>query len=231
MKNEQIDVPIITVDGPSGVGKGTLSQALAQHFGWTLLDSGAIYRVLALSILNKGLENAPVKQLVETAKALNVEFKSHESSIEVYLDGVNVTKAVRQESTGIAASKIATIAEVRDALLQRQRNFAIKPGLVADGRDMGTVVFPNASVKLFIDASTQARADRRIYQLKQAGAPCNPEEVLQDIIERDKRDRNRAVAPLIAAVDALIIDTTHLTITEVYETALKFIMNKFSLGK
>lgn len=224
-------VPIITVDGPSGVGKGTLSQALATHFGWSLLDSGAIYRLLALHLQQCHLEDKSPDILAAEAKRLNVRFQSNDGKIEIFLDDIDVTKAVRLESTGNAASKIAAIPEIREALLQRQRDFAVMPGLVADGRDMGTIVFPNAQVKLFIDASSEARANRRILQLKQTGAKCDPEAVLQDIIDRDKRDRSRAVAPLVPASDALIIDTTTLTINEVYQAALSFAQEKLAKAR
>lgn len=221
--NAKIQIPIITVDGPSGVGKGTLSQLLAKHFGFELLDSGAIYRLLALQLVEKDLLTASDDVLAKEAGALDVIFQSTDAGIHIFLNNRNVTDEVRLESTGIAASKIAAIPAVRAALLQRQKDFAQMPGLVADGRDMGTIVFPNAVAKLFIDASSEARANRRIAQLKAAGKPYDPDLVLQDIIERDKRDRERTVAPLVAADDAFVIDTTSLSIQEVFDKAIEFV--------
>jgi cytidylate kinase len=172
------NIPVIAVDGPSGVGKGTLCQALANHLNWHLLDSGAIYRVLALSALQQNIALDDTKQLATLALSLPLTFDSNSDDVKVLLDGVDVSRDIRTEETGGAASKVASINEVRVALLQRQRDFRQLPGLVADGRDMGTVVFTDAPVKIFLDASAQSRAERRMKQLqdKQIHAKFQKEE-------------------------------------------------------
>ncbi|WP_392562778.1 (d)CMP kinase [Orbus sturtevantii] len=219
-------IPIIAVDGPSGVGKGTLCVSLAKYLKWHLLDSGAIYRVLALSALNNHipLDNEPL--LVEHALSLPLEFKTDNMDADVLLSGTDVSNIIRTQDIGEAASKVAALPQVREALLQRQHNFRTNPGLVADGRDMGTVVFTDAPVKIFLDASPQARAERRMKQLQEKGIYVKFGEILQEIIDRDDRDRNRAVAPLRAASDALVIDSTSLTIEEVFDQVLTFARSK-----
>ena len=223
------NIPVIAVDGPSGVGKGTLCQALANHFNWHLLDSGAIYRVLALAALNKNIALDDINQLTELALNLPLTFDSSHDDVKVLLAGVDVSKEIRTEQTGGAASKVAAINEVRTALLQRQRDFRQLPGLIADGRDMGTVVFSDAPVKIFLDASAQSRAERRMKQLQDKQIHAKFGEILQEITARDERDRNRAVAPLKPAVDALIIDTTSLSIQDVFNQAIMYIKEKLAL--
>ena len=223
------NIPVIAVDGPSGVGKGTLCQALANHLNWHLLDSGAIYRVLALSALQQNIALDDTKQLATLALSLPLTFDSNSDDVKVLLDGVDVSREIRTEETGGAASKVASINEVRVALLQRQRDFRQLPGLVADGRDMGTVVFTDAPVKIFLDASAQSRAERRMKQLQDKQIHAKFGEILQEITARDERDRNRAVAPLKPAVDALIIDTTSLSIQDVFNQSIMYINEKFAL--
>ena len=223
------NIPVIAVDGPSGVGKGTLCQALANHFNWHLLDSGAIYRVLALSALQKNIALDDTKQLATLALSLPLMFDSNSDDVKVLLDGVDVSREIRTEEAGGAASKVASINEVRVALLQRQRDFRQLPGLVADGRDMGTVVFTDAPVKIFLDASAQSRAERRMKQLQDKQIHAKFGEILQEITARDERDRNRAVAPLKPAVDALIIDTTSLSIQDVFNQSIMYIKEKLAL--
>ena len=223
------NIPVIAVDGPSGVGKGTLCQALANHFNWHLLDSGAIYRVLALAALKKNIALDDINQLTELALNLPLTFDSSHDEVKALLAGVDVSKEIRTEQTGGAASKVAAINEVRTALLQRQRDFRQLPGLIADGRDMGTVVFTDAPVKIFLDASAQSRAERRMKQLQDKQIHAKFGEILQEITARDERDRNRAVAPLKPAVDALIIDTTSLSIEDVFNQAIMYIKEKLAL--
>ena len=223
------NIPVIAVDGPSGVGKGTLCQALANHFNWHLLDSGAIYRVLALSALQQNIALDDTKQLATLALKLPLTFDTSSDNVKILLDGLDVSREIRTEETGGAASKVASINEVRTALLQRQRNFRQLPGLVADGRDMGTVVFTDASVKIFLDASAHSRAERRMKQLQDKQIHAKFGEILQEITARDERDRNRAVAPLKPAVDALIIDTTSLSIQDVFHQSIMYIKEKLAL--
>ena len=223
------NIPVIAVDGPSGVGKGTLCQALANHFKWHLLDSGAIYRVLALAALKQNIALDDAKQLATLALNLPLTFDTSSDDVKVLLDDVDVSREIRTEETGGAASKVASINEVRVALLQRQRDFRQLPGLVADGRDMGTVVFTDAPVKLFLDASAQSRAERRMKQLQDKQIHAKFAEILQEITERDERDRNRVVAPLKPAVDALIIDTTSLSIQDVFNQSVMYIKEKLAL--
>ncbi len=223
------NIPVIAVDGPSGVGKGTLCQALANHLNWHLLDSGAIYRVMALSALQQNIALDDTKQLATLALSLPLTFDSNSDDVKVLLDGVDVSREIRTEETGGAASKVASINEVRVALLQRQRDFRQLPGLVADGRDMGTVVFTDAPVKIFLDASAQSRAERRMKQLQDKQIHAKFGEILQEITVRDERDRNRAVAPLKPAVDALIIDTTSLSIQDVFNQSIMYIKEKLAL--
>ena len=222
-------VPVIAVDGPSGVGKGTLCQALANHFNWHLLDSGAIYRVLALSALNHHIALNDELQLTQLALNLPLTFDTHHGEVKVLLNGVDVSKDIRTEETGGAASKVALLNQVRAALLQRQRDFRQLPGLIADGRDMGTVVFTDAPVKIFLDASPHSRAERRMKQLQDKQKHAKFAEILQEITARDERDRNRAVAPLKPATDALIIDTTSLSIQDVFNQSITYINEKLAL--
>ncbi len=215
-------INIITVDGPSGVGKGTLSQLLCDYTGFHFLDSGAIYRTLAFGVIEKGIELYDVPGLIALATELPVVFDAG----QVLFEGKDISRLIRTEEVAAIASQVAAIPEVRAALLQRQKNFAEQPGLVADGRDMGTVVFPQAKVKLFLIASAEVRAERRVNQLKNQGVTANIHQITQDIVERDARDRNRAVAPLVPADDAFVIDTSHLNIDQVLEKAKEILQQR-----
>lgn len=223
-------IPVIAVDGPSGVGKGTLCVLLAKHLKWHLLDSGAIYRVLALSAIKQHVALENELELAILAKKLLLRFISDETGVQVMLDDENVSAQLRLQEIGDAASKIASLPKVREALLQRQRAFRTSPGLVADGRDMGTVVFPQATVKIFLDASLQARAERRMKQLQKKKICAIYDEILHEIITRDERDRNRAIAPLRSATDAFLIDSTDLSIDEVFKQALNIINSKININ-
>ncbi|HIF9143027.1 TPA: (d)CMP kinase [Photobacterium damselae] len=218
--------PVITVDGPSGAGKGTLCMLLAEKLGWNLLDSGAIYRVLALAAIHHDVDLESEDALVPLAANLDVQFVAEGELVKVILEGEDVSNTLRTEKVGNTASKVAALPRVREALLRRQRAFSEAPGLVADGRDMGTVVFPSAEVKIFLDASAEERANRRMNQLQKKGLDVNFDSLLSEIQERDYRDRNRAVAPLRPAEDALIIDSTELTIEEVLAQVVAFAESK-----
>lgn len=212
---------VITIDGPSGSGKGTLSQMLARHLGYHLLDSGALYRLVALAAMKKGVDLTNEEAVSQVATRLDVIFSlENDESAQILLEGVKVTDAIRQEAVSMAASKVAAYPSVRAALLERQRAFAIAPGLIADGRDMGTTVFPAAQVKVFLTASAEARAERRYKQLCSKGESVDMTELVQDIRERDERDSNRAISPLKPAGDAVIIDSTAMTIDEVFTKIL-----------
>jgi cytidylate kinase len=214
---------IITIDGPSGVGKGTVTIQLAQHLNWHILDSGAIYRVLAYAAQKHHLQPNQETQLSQLATHLNLQFQQTADNVHIILDKQNVSNELRTEACGNFASKIAALPTVRQALLQRQRDFLQPPGLIADGRDMGTVVFPDAPLKLFLIASAEQRAQRRYKQLKQKGMSVNISDLINDIAERDKRDTQRTVAPLKPASDALVIDTTTLSIKEVMQQVLALV--------
>ena len=216
------NVPVIAVDGPSGSGKGTVSRIISEKLGWDLLDSGAMYRLLALDCLKNQIDLENEAEVAQTAVQMVIEFKNCKESqeIKVFLDGEDVTKELRLETTGNAASKVAANPSARAALLQKQRDFAVAPGLVADGRDMGTVVFPDAKLKIFLTASAEERAKRRYKQLKQNGFDVNLAALLKEIEERDERDMNRSSAPLKPADDALIIDSSAMTIDEVVDNIM-----------
>ncbi|RTZ15780.1 (d)CMP kinase [Vibrio aquaticus] len=218
--------PVVTVDGPSGAGKGTLCMLLAKQLGFHLLDSGAIYRVLALAAIHHGVDLESEEALVPLATHLDVQFIAEGDLVKVILEGEDVSGELRKEETGMAASKVAALPRVREALLRRQRAFADGEGLVADGRDMGTVVFPQAEVKIFLDASAEERANRRLKQLQGKGLDVKFDDLLSEIQERDDRDRNRPVAPLRPAEDALLLDSTSMTIDQVVEKALQYIKSK-----
>ena len=208
-------IPVITIDGPSGVGKGTLAQYLVCKTGFHLLDSGAIYRALAYGAVKNEIALDDISGLVALSTHLPVEFKA----TSILYEGEDVTSKVRNEEVAAVASTVAVIPEVRAALLQRQKDFASLPGLVADGRDMGTVVFPKSPVKLYLTASAEIRAERRVKQLKNQGIDANIAQITQDIKERDERDTGRKTAPLKPADDAIIIDTSNLDIQEVCQKA------------
>ncbi|WP_321323369.1 (d)CMP kinase [Thiomicrorhabdus sp.] len=216
------NTPVITIDGPSGVGKGTLAQYLTCKTGFHLLDSGAIYRALAFGAVKNNLALDDIPGLVNLAEKLPVEFKA----TSILYDGVDVTSKVRTEEVAGVASTVAVIPEVRAALLQRQKDFAQSPGLIADGRDMGTVVFPNSPVKLYLTASAEVRAERRVKQLKNQGVDANIAQITQDIKERDERDTGRKTAPLRPADDAIVIDTSELDIQEVCKKAESLLWDK-----
>lgn len=216
-------IPVITIDGPSGVGKGSIAQMVARQLGWHLLDSGALYRLTALSALRQGLDLADVDTVAVAARDLPVTFAAGEPGepVAVLLDGVDVTRDIRAENCGKAASTVAVYPPVRHALLQRQRDFRRSPGLVADGRDMGTVIFPDAQCKIYMTASAEVRAQRRHDQLKRQGESVKISHLLKEIQDRDARDMGRVEAPLRPAEDAVIIDTSSLTLDEVLAAVLK----------
>src|SRR5574344_1471651 len=220
---------VIAVDGPGGAGKGELTHRLAEALDFDLLDSGAIYRVLGYAVRKAGLALFDEDSVVQEAKLLNLSFECMDDGVHVLLGGEDVSSRIRTEEAGNNASKVAAYPSVRQALLQRQREFLRDPGLVADGRDMGTVVFPRAQVKIFLDASAEVRAKRRCLQLEAKGKTVNYEEVLKEIQERDDRDRNRPVAPLKPADDAFILDSSDMNIEEVYKAAVDYIVKKTGL--
>lgn len=220
---------IITIDGPSGSGKGTIASKLAQHYGYHLLDSGALYRLLGLAAFQANLltEPLPVDDLEKIAKNLDIAFESKaDSSIGILLNNIDVTEQIRTEEVGSYASKVAAIPALRDALFQRQQDFAQSPGLVADGRDMGTVVFPQAPAKIYLTASAEARAMRRVKQLQGMGVDAKIDAILADLQARDKRDMEREIAPLKPAEDALIVDSSTLGIDQVLTTLTQYIDQK-----
>jgi cytidylate kinase len=214
---------IITIDGPSGSGKGTISALLAARLGWHFLDSGAIYRALGIAALARGMPLDQGPALAELADSLDLVFRDG----RILLDGRDVGDQLRTEASGEAASRVAAIPEVREALLGWQRAYAREPGLVADGRDMGTVVFPQAEVKIFLTAASEERARRRYNQLKEKGFDVNLRSLILEIEARDLRDRSRAVAPLKAPAAALEVDSTGLSIDEVFARVLERVRETF----
>ncbi|UUO22321.1 (d)CMP kinase [Colwellia sp. M166] len=223
----QESIPVITIDGPSGAGKGTVARIVAEQLGWHLLDSGAIYRVLAVAAQHHHISVDDEDSLLPVAAHLDVQFQiCSEGEGKVILEGEDVSNAIRTEEIGALASKVAAFPRVREALLRRQRAFKVAPGLVADGRDMGTVVFTQAPVKVFLTASAEERAQRRFNQLNAKGFDVKIGRLLDDIRQRDERDQNRKVAPLVPAEGALIIDSTKLSIDEVVSKILSFSNDK-----
>ena len=210
-------VPVVTIDGPSGAGKGTLAAAIAEARGWHLLDSGALYRIIAVVALRQGVSLSDAALLAALCSELQIVFGAG----SVTVNGDDLTDAIRTEDVGSAASVVAALPPVREAILTLQKAFRRAPGLVADGRDMGTVVFPDAPVKIFLDASAEARAERRYNQLKNKGLSVSLRDLLEQIQERDARDRERATAPLKPATDAMLIDSTQMTIQEVCNTVMQ----------
>jgi cytidylate kinase len=226
-------MPVITVDGPSGSGKGTVCRLLAEKLGWDVLDSGAIYRVLSLAALHHQIALDNEEALVPLAANLDVQFliDSDTNAGKIILEGEDVTITIRNEEVGAAASKVAALPRVREALLRRQRAFRTENGLIADGRDMGTVVFPDAPLKIFLTASAEERARRRFVELNERGLDVTLSGLLQDIQARDDRDMNRAVAPLVPAEDAIELDTSELNAQQVFDKVITLLDSSISEGK
>jgi CMP/dCMP kinase len=223
------NVPVMTIDGPSGSGKGTVSRAAARALGWALLDSGALYRLVALAGRQAGVSLDDEPGLARLAETADIGFGSTSSGGEVvWLGGKDVTGAIRTEEAGNDASKVAALPGVRAALLERQQRFAVPPGLVADGRDMGTVVFPRAEVKIFLTASAAERASRRYKQLKEKGVAANLAALSLEIAERDQRDSTRTASPLVASADAVLLDTTGMSVDAVVERVLAVARGRLS---
>ncbi|MBK89489.1 MAG: cytidylate kinase [Gammaproteobacteria bacterium] len=210
-------VPVLAIDGPSGSGKGTLAAWMAAELGWHLLDSGALYRIVAAMAVRRRLDIDREPSMRALAESLRIAFPNG----RVLVDDLDLTDEIRTEDMGVLASRVAALPAVRTVILAVQRDFAQAPGLVADGRDMGTVVFPHAGLKIFLDASAEARAERRYNQLKNKGLSVSLRDLLEQIQERDARDRERATAPLQAAHDAMLIDSTQMTIQEVCSTVMQ----------
>jgi len=226
-------MPVITVDGPSGSGKGTVCRLLADKLGWDVLDSGAIYRVLSLAALHHQIALDNEEGLVPLAANLDVQFlvDSQTNAGKVILEGEDVTTTIRNEEVGAAASKVAALPRVREALLRRQRAFRTENGLIADGRDMGTVVFQDAPLKIYLTASAEERARRRFVELNERGHGVTLSGLLQDIQARDERDMNRAVAPLVPAEDAIEIDTSELNAQQVFDKVITLVDIAISEGR
>ncbi|MCO7187714.1 MULTISPECIES: (d)CMP kinase [unclassified Pseudoalteromonas] len=229
----QAVMPVITVDGPSGSGKGTVCRLLAEKLDWDVLDSGAIYRVLSLAAIHHHIALDNEEALVPLAANLDVQFPIDgvTKKIKVILEGEDVTHTIRNEEVGAAASKIAALPRVREALLRRQRAFRSERGLIADGRDMGTIVFPKAELKIYLTASAQERAKRRYLELKDKGLDVTLDGLLSEIEARDDRDMNRKVAPLVPADDAIVVDTTELDAEQVFAKVTTLVQEAIAAGK
>ena len=222
------EIPVITIDGPGGSGKGTIAMHLARRLGWHLLDSGALYRLVAVAALDRGVAAGDEAGLARVALELDARFEATGDGVEVTLDGEPITQRLRAHETSEMASRVAAVPAVRTALAERQRAFRKPPGLIADGRDMGTVIFPDAQLQLFLTASPEARAERRYKQLKEKGESVNLSRLSQDIKKRDERDSTRAVAPLKPAEDAHVIDSTEMSINEVLD-AIQILIEESNL--
>lgn len=216
MSLDEPSVPVLTLDGPSGAGKGTVSRAVARSLGWHYLDSGAIYRALAVEMIRRGIEPDDETAVVQAAGSLELEFV-FDPDFAVMLSGTDISSMIQSEVCGNHASRLAAMPAVRKALLDRQRAFRKAPGLVADGRDMGTVVFPDARFKFFLTANPRIRAERRVKQLKEKGIDVNLDQIITELLERDQRDASREVAPLRQAAGAVLIDSSEMTIDQVIE--------------
>ena len=231
MKKIEQNIPIITIDGPSGSGKGTLCHIIADKLKWHMLDSGAIYRILAYAAYLKMLPLDDENELAALAAVLPVQFIPKPNGLtQVLLDNQDVSMAIRTEENSIRASKISAYPKVRAALTQKQQDFCQAPGLVTDGRDMGTVIFPDAQLKIFLVANAEERAERRYQQLKKQGINVNLAQVLDELLARDQRDQARSTSPLKPADDAVVLDTTKLSINEVVECVLKLAHTRFSFS-
>jgi cytidylate kinase len=223
MSEGQASIPVITVDGPSGSGKGTVAMRLAQDLGWHFLDSGALYRLVAVAAMDRGIAPEDEGALGAVAASLDVSFGLSGDGMVILLDGNYITGRLRSEDVSVFASRISAFSAVREALVGRQRAFRKPPGLVADGRDMGTVIFPDAVLKVFLTASVDARARRRYKQLKEKGESVNLSRLFREIEKRDERDSSRALSPLKPAADAHVIDSTELSINEVVNEVHKLL--------
>lgn len=224
------DIPVITIDGPSGAGKGTIARQLADELGYHLLDSGAVYRAAALHALYCGADLDEETSVLAALESMHASFHPHPDGVQVWLDDRNVTSELRLETTGNAASRVAVMSGVRESVLDEQRSFRKAPGLIADGRDMGTVVFPDATLKVFLSASVEVRAERRSKQLKDKGISVTMGSLLQEIGARDERDSSREHSPLVAAQDAFIIDSSDLSIGEVVKQIRSMLSTADTIG-